>query len=76
MTRTGIKTYSTSGKKGGTGLGTYSARLMAETQGGRVGMTTSERDGTMVEVVLPAPPVEDGVTARSGTAIGRRETTE
>jgi signal transduction histidine kinase len=44
----------TSGKRGGSGLGTYSARLLTEAQGGRIAMRTSdESDSTTVEVVLP-----------------------
>ncbi|MEO5362386.1 MAG: hybrid sensor histidine kinase/response regulator [Magnetococcus sp. DMHC-8] len=46
--------YVTSGKKTGTGLGTYSARLMAEVQRGSVRMETSEESGTTVTVRLPA----------------------
>jgi signal transduction histidine kinase len=46
--------YVTSGKKmKGTGLGTYSARLIAETQQGSVSMTTSEENGTTITVRLP-----------------------
>lgn len=46
--------FATGGKPGGTGLGTYSARLMAATQRGRIAMTTSEEQGTTIEIVLPA----------------------
>ena len=45
--------YSTSGKMRGTGLGTYSARLNAEVQGGGVSFTSSEAEGTVVTVTLP-----------------------
>jgi len=45
--------YVTSGKETGTGLGTYSAKLIAETQNGRIGMTTSEKEGTYVTIKLP-----------------------
>jgi signal transduction histidine kinase len=45
--------YATAGKKGGTGLGNYSARLTAETHGGDVAMETSEESGTIVTVRLP-----------------------
>ena len=38
--------YTTSGKRHGTGLGTYSARLAAEAQGGSIGLETSEDLGT------------------------------
>lgn len=44
--------YVTSGKKRGTGLGTYSAKLIAETQKGQVWMNTSEEKGTTVTVML------------------------
>jgi signal transduction histidine kinase len=45
--------YVTSGKEKGTGLGTYSARFMAETQGGSIHLDTSEENGTTVAVMLP-----------------------
>lgn len=45
--------YSTHGKAGGTGLGTYSARLIARIHGGDVTYTTSDTDGTAVTVTLP-----------------------
>jgi CheY-like chemotaxis protein len=45
--------YATSGKEGGTGLGTYSARLMTQVQGGTIGFETSESEGTRVRVALP-----------------------
>jgi len=46
--------YVTSGKKSGTGLGTYSARLIAETQGGSIHLDTSEEKGSTVTVRLPS----------------------
>ncbi|MBI4471966.1 MAG: response regulator [Acidobacteria bacterium] len=46
--------YATGGKKGGTGLGAYSARLMAETQGGSIHVETSEERGTAVIIELLA----------------------
>ena len=45
--------YATEGKSGGTGLGAYSARLMAETQGGSIRVDTSEVNGTTVLVEMP-----------------------
>jgi len=45
--------YSTFGKRYGTGLGTYSARLIAKTHGGDVDYTTSEKKGTTVTIRLP-----------------------
>ena len=48
--------YATTGKRSGTGLGTYSARLMVEVMGGRIDMDSSEERGTTVTVVLPIGP--------------------
>jgi len=46
--------YVTSGKKFGTGIGTYSAKLMIEAQGGTIEMHTSdERNETVVTITLP-----------------------
>lgn len=46
--------YATAGKPKGTGLGTYSARLIARAHGGDIAMTTDEATGTVVTVRLPA----------------------
>lgn len=48
--------YLTHGKLGGTGLGTYSARLMARVQEGDIHMKTSPVDGTTLTVTLRAAP--------------------
>ena len=45
--------YITANKEGGTGLGTYSAMLMAKTQGGNITFETSESSGTCLSVALP-----------------------
>ena len=45
--------YSTEGKKSGTGLGTYSAKLLAEAQGATIAMDSTEEDGTKVIVSFP-----------------------
>lgn len=45
--------YVTSGKAHGTGLGTYSAKLIATTLGGNIRMETSEESGTTLTVELP-----------------------
>ncbi|MEO7392809.1 MAG: response regulator [Ramlibacter sp.] len=56
--------YASHGKVGGSGLGTYSARLMARVQGGELCMATSEASGTVLQTWLPVwpaaavPPVE------------------
>ena len=51
--------YATAGKMSGTGLGTYSAKLIAETQNGQIAMMTSASAGTVITVTLPVahPPV-------------------
>lgn len=47
--------YKTYGKFRGTGLGVYSAKLMASALGGDIAMTTSEESGTILTVSLPCP---------------------
>jgi PAS domain S-box-containing protein len=48
--------YTTSGKAGGFGLGTYSARLMARVQQGELTMDTASGEGTRLTLRLPALP--------------------
>ncbi len=48
-----FKKFVTAGKSCGTGLGTYSALLMARAHGGAIEMETSEEKGTTVSVLLP-----------------------
>ncbi|MDQ7831005.1 MAG: PAS domain S-box protein [Desulfovibrionaceae bacterium] len=48
--------YNTVGKQGGTGLGTYVARLITETHGGSIRFTSSPDDGTHLIVTLPTAP--------------------
>lgn len=45
--------YVTHGKSGGTGLGTYTARMVAEAHGGTVTMQTGEDVGTTMAIVVP-----------------------
>jgi two-component system sensor histidine kinase/response regulator len=45
--------YVTADKGGGTGLGTYSAKLIAEAHGVAVRLDSSEQDGTTVTFVFP-----------------------
>jgi len=49
-----FKKFISSGKRHGTGIGTYSAKLMTEVQGGSIAMETSEKQGTIVTVTMPA----------------------
>lgn len=46
--------YTTAEKTQGTGLGTYSAQLIARTLGGEIRMHTAEATGTTLTVTLPA----------------------
>jgi signal transduction histidine kinase len=46
--------YITQGKQGGTGLGTYSAKLLAEAQHGKISLEVSDVDNqTTIKVLLP-----------------------
>jgi PAS domain S-box-containing protein len=45
--------YVTEGKVGGTGLGTYSAKLIARVHGGNIRFVTSQSEGTILTVQLP-----------------------
>lgn len=59
--------FVTAGKEGGTGLGTYSARLIARTLGGAIVMESSEARGTMITIELP-PPARIGESAATPAA--------
>ncbi len=45
--------FTTAGKRHGTGLGTYSAKLITQTMGGEINMQTSKEKGTIITVQLP-----------------------
>ena len=45
--------YVSQGKTRGTGLGTYSAKLMTEAQGWRIAMESSEEIGTVLRLTIP-----------------------
>jgi two-component system, sensor histidine kinase and response regulator len=45
--------FATAGKTGGTGLGAYSARLVATTLGGTISCVSCEEEGTTITVDLP-----------------------
>jgi two-component system sensor histidine kinase/response regulator len=47
--------FATAGKQGGTGLGTYSAKLLTEAQNGTIAMETNdEKNSTRIILTLPA----------------------
>lgn len=46
--------YVTAGKKDGSGLGTYSAKLMVESQNGVIEFESSEEQGTTLMIALPS----------------------
>lgn len=50
--------YTTYGKDNGTGLGTYSARLIAGASGGDISFTTSDEKGTTLITTIPKPPIK------------------
>ena len=53
--------YVTFGKKEGTGLGTYSAKLMVLIQNGTIDLDSSEESGTTITVKLPILPSQDKI---------------
>jgi two-component system, sensor histidine kinase and response regulator len=55
--------YTTSGKPGGTGLGTYSAKLIVETHGGNITLHTSEEIGTIITIKLPKMTIPEEIMA-------------
>ena len=66
--------YATAGKAGGTGLGTYSAKLIAEALGGKILMKTSETDGTVVAVRFSGLPAAPPVKKRAPSSRGNPQT--
>ncbi|SDL30579.1 Histidine kinase-, DNA gyrase B-, and HSP90-like ATPase [Maridesulfovibrio ferrireducens] len=48
--------YATHGKRNGTGLGTYSSKLIAKVSGGDISFTSSWNQGTTLITTLPKPP--------------------
>lgn len=61
--------FVTAGKKGGTGLGTYSARLMTEVQGGTISMESSESNGTIITIHLPPALAVNMVSSTEGGGV-------
>lgn len=47
--------FATAGKKDGTGLGAYGAKLIAEIHGAKIAMATSDQKGTTITVAFPKP---------------------
>jgi len=46
--------YTTSGKDGGTGIGTYSSKILSEAQGWQIAVNTAEEDATTVTLTIPS----------------------
>lgn len=65
--------YSSFGKEGGTGLGTYSAKLIAQTLGGDISFESNDENGTTLTVSLPKAseiiPVEEQTPIESAAPI-------
>ena len=59
--------YATRGKKGGTGLGAYSASLMAKTQGGHIQVETSAAAGTTMIIELAPGDSEAALEPATGS---------
>lgn len=57
--------YSTAGKQGGTGLGTYSSHLLATVQGGSLSMETSEDTGTSLFLKLKQAPAPSSAVIKT-----------
>ncbi|MBF0212548.1 MAG: HAMP domain-containing histidine kinase [Magnetococcales bacterium] len=62
--------YSSFGKLSGTGLGTYSAKLISEAQGGSIRMITSEEHGTQIIVHMPAVESVESPTLSDPVSVG------
>ncbi|MFW5695279.1 MAG: two-component system sensor histidine kinase NtrB [Alkalispirochaeta sp.] len=53
--------YVTSGKSGGTGLGTYTALMVAEAHGGTIRVETGDEIGTTMTIIVPRARPGEGV---------------
>jgi PAS domain S-box-containing protein len=51
-----FEAYVTSGKDKGTGLGTYSSRLIARAHGGDIQLASTRQEGTVVSIFIPEDP--------------------
>jgi len=64
--------YATSGKKSGTGLGTYSAKLITRTHRGDIRFETDEKIGTILFVSLPTaqqPEIDSDTSEKKSVQI-------
>ena len=59
--------YATAGKKGGTGLGTFSARLVIETLGGGIELDSAEEGATTIVLELPRCFIDSGEKTASNS---------
>lgn len=63
--------YASAGKAGGTGLGTYSARLIARVQEGDLAMSSSPASGTTLTLTLKTLPEDVPVPATAAIEVAR-----
>lgn len=68
--------YATWGKKMGTGLGVYSARLIAENMNGTFAWTSTSSEGTTVIVGLPRGGTPEAMGQARSTGVGAAQHTE
>jgi two-component system, sensor histidine kinase ChiS len=64
--------YVSAGKCGGTGLGTYSARLMARVQGGDLALHSERGRGTVLTLTLPVWTERAPAVVHAAAAAGQR----
>jgi len=62
--------YATFGKKAGTGLGAYSARMMAKTLGGELSFQTSSAKGTFLRVTLAGGSLSTTISETASVDFG------
>jgi len=69
--------YATWGKEGGTGLGTYSAKLIAETLGGSISFESAPESGTTIRIEIQVKQRESGAAPQPHRSeVGRTRLTK
>ena len=62
--------YTTAQKARGTGLGTYSAKLIVQAMGGTIAMETARESGTTINISFPPQPPEADGSREDSEGIG------